>query len=184
MILPREEMSVGRRELLLGLVATGATALAAGRALAGAPFRGRRRRIEPEPLQHFPGLGEGFHRLGRDIHYIDERGMAWAPAGSARHRFVPIEPLAAAALPPLLRDLRKRHWAWAVEHAVLRRLASEPALAAALLTAALEIDRARPAPSSRRLHALQAALAGTRRRAVWRTVGTDGRAFATRLGAA
>lgn len=176
-------MSLARRQLLKVLAATGAMALAApadpGRAAAFSRPQ-RRRRIEPEPLRFFPGLDEGFHRLGSDVHYIDGRHMAWAPRGLAGDRLVPVEPLAGADLHLVLRQLRKRHWAWAVEHAVLERIATDRPLAEALLAAALDIDRARPARSSRRLHALEAALAAPRR-TFWRSAGTDGKAFATRL---
>lgn len=176
-------MTVGRRQLLAGLVATGAVALVAPASSSSATAFARphpRRRIEPEPLQFFPDLSEGFHRLGSDVYYVDEGHMAWAPGGLVGHRLVPIEPLAEAGLHLVLRQLRKRHWAWTVEHAVLRRLATDRPLAIALLKAALDIDRARPAHSSRRLYALAAAL-GAPRRTIWRSAGTDGRAFATRL---
>ena len=176
-------MTVGRRQLLAGLVATGATALAA-RSFAGptlVPWLTRGSRIDPEPLQLFPGLGEGFYRLDRHVYYIDEQHKAWAPIGIAGDRLEPIAPLVAAALPLVLRQLRKRHWAWTVEHAVVRLLPTDRALAASMLAAAIDIDRARPALSSRRLYALDAALAEESPRAIWRSVGTDGRAFATRL---
>lgn len=179
-------MTVGRRQLLAGLVATGATALVAppgfaARAADLSPPR-HRRRMEPEPLRSFPALGEGFHRLDGDVYYIDERHMAWAPPGLCGDRLAPVGPLAEADLHLLLRQLRKRHWAWTIEHAVLRRVATDRPLASALLAAALDIDRARPAPSSRRLHALAAAL-GAPRPAIWRSAGTDGLAFATSLAA-
>lgn len=178
-------MTLGRRQLLQALAATGATALVArpgfARAAASAPAR-RRRRLEPEPLQVFPALAEGFHRSGRDVYYIDEQHRAWAPPGLSGSQLTPIDPLAEADLHSILQRLRKRHWPWTIEHAVLRRLATDRPLAEALLAAALDIDRARPAPSNRRLHALAAALAAPRR-IIWRSAGTDGRAFATRLAA-
>lgn len=176
-------MTLARRQVLQGLAASGAMALAApAGSVRGAAFSRARRRIEPEPLQFFSGLDEGFHRLGSDVYYVDGQHMAWAPRGLAGDRLMRVEPLAGADLHLMLRQLRKRHWAWAVEHAVLGRIATDRPLAQALLAAALDFDRARPAPSCRRLHALEAALAAPRR-ALWRSAGTDGKAFATRLAA-
>lgn len=167
--------SIGRRELLAGLAAASALAMASPTiaALPAASPKG-----DPEPLQHFPGFAEGFYVLGASVLYIDATAAGWAPRGLDPRRLVPVD-LAAVDIAELVTKLRKRHWAHAVEHAVLHRLPTDPDRAHALLDAALHLDRAAPRPASRRLHHLSAALASGR--ASWRAVGTDGRAVPVTL---
>lgn len=196
-----------RRELLVGLAALPLLLLAADTP----PLPLRRTRIEPEPLRHFPGLAEGFHRAGRHVYYLDEFALTWAPLSLDAADLAPAQTLTPQVVSDLLPDLRARHWAWAVEHAALRRLDSDRPLAIALLSAAiahnpvlrlcdlLALLLARTAPY--RLDALFAAigtpnaqlaariakwrtpawLAGPPPEPVWGSPGTDGRPFTVRI---
>src|SRR5688572_22413865 len=136
----RNAPRIGRRQVLAGMAAAGV--LAATLPAAAAPRRGAERG-DPEPLQHFPGLSEGFYRLRDTVLYVDARHAAWAPRNLDPARLAPID-LTTADLGELARKLRKRRFVFAVEHAVLKRLYTDPPLALALLGAALAVDR-RPA---------------------------------------
>jgi hypothetical protein len=164
-------MRIKRRQVLAGAVAAGALALA-GPSMARPRDPHHRLKGDPEPLQQF-GLPEGFYGHRGYVYYVDAAGAAWAPRGLDPHRLVPLDPSTDPA--ELLTHLRRRHWAWAVEHAVLKRLHAEPALAKALLATALAFER----PSALRLRHLSAAL--TTGRDTWCAVGTDGRAIPIRL---
>jgi hypothetical protein len=175
-------MDMKRRQLLAGMVATGAALLAAA-PVSAVPAR-RRGKRDPEPLQHFPGFAEGFYWYGGQALYIDEREMAWAPPSLDRSRLEPI-PLSAELLPLVVSRLRKRRWSWTVEHAALLRVGSDRTLAEALLTTAIDEHGTRPATvaAARRLRHLVAAL-NARRTLIWNAPHTDGRAFPTRIEAA
>lgn len=171
-------MRIGRRQLLQGFAATSALLFAAVPSQGAA--RPLRMKSDPEPLLRFSGFSEGFYRAGESVYYIDEQQMGWAPRSLDRSRLEPIA-LDGAGLPVVLALLRKRHWAWAIEHAVLLRLEREPALAHNLLAAAIEISGPTPLRSIARLRHLQLALATRSRTRLWRSTTTDGRAFATIL---
>jgi hypothetical protein len=163
---------IGRREVLAGIAAAGAVAL-------GAPVRAARPagdpKGDPEPLQHFPGLREGFYRLGGTVLYVDGQHLGFAPRGVDPSRLVPLE-LETTTLSQIMQKLRKRRFVFTVEHAVLRRLYTDRPLALALLTAALATNSS---PAIVRLRHLRAAIESGR--PVWRAVGPDGRAFPTTL---
>jgi hypothetical protein len=173
-------MRIKRRQMLQGFVATGALLLAAP---ARAATRRGRAVTDPEPLQHFAGFAEGFYGAGEHVYYIDEQQMGWAPPNLDRSQLAPatLEPTGRWSLLSLLTRLRKRRWAWTVEHAVLLRLRTDRALAADLLATALDIDRQSPSPSAARLHHLQLALDDASRTRPWRSTTTGGGAFATLL---
>lgn len=167
-------MRLKRRQVLAGFVATGA-ALFATTARPSPSRRSSRSRGDPEPLRQFPGFAEGFYTDGTHVYYIDETGRGWAPRHLEPARLVPVV-LAIADLGELLERLRRRHWAWIVEHAVLMRLTDDRPLARRLLASALAHDAAMPRRASTRLHHLAAAL-DQRGRRIWRSTTTDGRAF-------
>jgi hypothetical protein len=158
--------------MLAGMAAAGALALTLP--VSAAPPRAGVKG-DPEPLQHLPGLPEGFYRLGGTVLYVDARHMAWAPRQLDPARLSPID-LSITDLGELARKLRKRRFVFAVEHAVLKRLYTDRPLALALLSAALAVNCG---PAVARLRHLTAAIASNR--AVWRAVGADGRAFPTTL---
>ncbi len=168
----RDGPRIGRRQMLAGMAAAGALALTLP--AAAAPRRGGETG-DPEPLQRFPGLSEGFYRLGDTVLYVDARHAAWAPRNLDPARLAPID-LTAADIGELVKKLRKRRFVFAVEHAVLKRLYTDRPLALALLGAALALDRG---PAATRLKHLSTAIANNR--AVWRAVGADGHAFPTTL---
>jgi hypothetical protein len=151
---------IGRREVLAGIAAAGAVAL-------GAPVSAARPagdpKGDPEPLQHFPGLREGFYRLGGTVLYVDGQHLGFAPRGVDPSRLVPLE-LETTTLSQIMQKLRKRRFVFTVEHAVLRRLYT-------LAT--------NSSPAIVRLRHLRAAIESGR--PVWRAVGPDGRAFPTTL---
>lgn len=98
---------------------------------------------DPEPLQLFPHLSEGFHRTGAHVVYVDERHAAWAPRGIDASGLAPV-PLASADVAEVVARLRRRHWVWAVEHAALVQLDSDRPLALRLLEAAIDHDLKSP----------------------------------------
>lgn len=130
---------VGRRGLLAGLAAIPVLILAADAGISWAPNTpARRQKIDPEPLRRFPGLAEGFYRAGRHVYYLDEYSATWAPPGLVATDLSSIEEsMTPQGVSELLADLRRRRWAWAVEHSALRRLESNRPLAVTLLTEAL-----------------------------------------------
>jgi hypothetical protein len=165
---------IGRRDVLAGIAAAGALALAGAEpARAARPAGGLKG--DPEPLQYFRGLREGFYGLGETVLYVDGQHLGFAPRGLDPSRLVPLE-LQTADLTALMQKLRKRRFVFAVEHAVLRRLYTDRPLALALLTAALA---AQSSPATARLRHLRAAIESGR--PIWRAVGPDGRAFPTTL---
>lgn len=165
-------MDIKRRGVLQGAVAVGAT-LFAGPSLASVL---RDQKGDPEPLQHFHGFAEGFYGYRNFVYYMDSNEAAWAPRSLDPRHLRPID-LSAADLWDLLGRLRKRHWSWTVEHAVLNRLPAQRELALRLLATAVAFER----PAALRLQHLTSAI--TRGRDTWHAVGTDGRAFPTRLAA-
>jgi hypothetical protein len=166
---------IGRRAVLTGIAAAGAVALCGASRAAGPPGPAQARKGDPEPLQHFPGLSEGFYRLGDTVLYVDGQHRAFAPRDLDPHRLLRL-PLAHSDLGELVRKLRRRRFVFTVEHAVLERLHTDRPLALALLAEALASG---PAPGSIRLRHLRAAIEGGREG--WRAAGTDGRAVLIRL---
>jgi hypothetical protein len=130
---------VRRRGLLAGLATIPLLILAATSTLKWplAPARAAKR--DPEPLRIFPGLAEGFYRAGGHVYYLDEHSATWAPRNLDETLLTPFVP---GDIPALLHNLRRRHWAWAVEHAALRRLDTDRPFAIALLSQALRHDPA------------------------------------------